>query len=85
VDELLLDRVPDLVCGDVVFHGDVLKLTNDRAEDPGEDDALHALLGRVVDERGIREDMVSEVIVLQGEQNPIAPSGITYRARIQNS
>jgi hypothetical protein len=54
VDELVLDRVPDLMCGDTVLHGDVLKLAGDCAEDLGEDDTLHVLPGRLVDGRGIR-------------------------------
>jgi hypothetical protein len=48
-DELVLDRAPDLVRGDAVLLSDVLKLVSDHAEDPREDTALHALLGRVSD------------------------------------
>jgi hypothetical protein len=38
-----------------------------------------------VDGRGIEEDVVGKVIELQGEQNLIAPAGVAYRRRIQNS
>jgi hypothetical protein len=51
---------------------DVMKLTDDRDVDLGDDDTLHVLPGRVIDGRGIRENVVSEVIALQGEQNLIA-------------
>jgi hypothetical protein len=78
-DELVLDRAPDLSRGNIVLLGDVLKLVDDHAEDTREDDALHVLPGRVIDGRGIREDMVGEVIVLEGEQNLIAPAGIACR------
>jgi hypothetical protein len=66
-DELVLDCAPDLVHRDAVLLCDVLKLANDRVEDLGEDDGLHAIPGRVVDGRSIREDVVSEFIALQGE------------------
>jgi hypothetical protein len=50
-DELVLDLALDLVQGDAVLLGDVLKLAGDRADDPGEDDTLHAFPGRVIDGR----------------------------------
>jgi hypothetical protein len=49
-----------------------MKLTDDRDVDLGDDGTLHVLPGRVIDGRGIRENVVSEVIALQGEQNLIA-------------
>jgi hypothetical protein len=64
VDELVLNRKLDLARGDVMLLGNVLKLANDRAENPGEDDDLHALPGRIIDGRSIREDVVGEFIVL---------------------
>jgi hypothetical protein len=66
-DELVLDRALDLARGNAKLLDDVLKLGSDRAEDPGEDDSLHALPSKVVDERGIREDVICEVIALQNE------------------
>jgi hypothetical protein len=66
-DELVLDRALDLARGNAKLLDDVLKLGGDRAEDPGEDDSLHALPSKVVDERGIREDVICEVIALQNE------------------
>jgi hypothetical protein len=45
--------------------GDVLKLVGDRAEDLGEDDGLHAIPGRVVDRRSVREDVVSEFVAFR--------------------
>jgi hypothetical protein len=39
----VLEREPDLVRDDVALLADVLKLVDDRAEDPGDDDPLHAL------------------------------------------
>jgi hypothetical protein len=65
-DELVLDRAPDLTRGNVVLLGDVLKLTGEHVEDPGEDDTIHALPGRVIDGRGIEEDVIDEVVALQG-------------------
>jgi hypothetical protein len=58
-DELVLDRALDLARGDAVLLGDVLKLISDCAKNPGEDDSLHAILGRVVDERSVEEDVVT--------------------------
>jgi hypothetical protein len=84
-DELVLDRAPNLARGDAVLLGNVLKLVGDRAEDPGEDDSLYAVPGRVVDGRIIGEDMVGEIIALLSEQNLIAPAGVGCRRRIQNS
>jgi hypothetical protein len=84
-DELVLEREPDLARGDATLLGDVLKLTGDRAKDSGDDDALHALPSRVVDRRGIRENVVSKVIALQGEQNLITLVGVACRRRVQNS
>jgi hypothetical protein len=70
VDELVLVHAPDLVRGDVMILGDVLKLTGDCAEDAGEDDGgLHAIPYMVIDGRSIREGMVDEFVALQGEQN----------------
>jgi hypothetical protein len=83
-DELVLDHAPDLVHGNVVLLGDVLKLTGDHAEDPKEDDGLHAITGKIVDGRCVVEDMVDEFVVLQGEQNLIVPPGIACRSRIEN-
>jgi hypothetical protein len=85
VNGLEFDHAPDLACGDTMLLGDVLKLTGDHAKDLGEDDTIHALPGRVIDGRGIREDVVGEIVVLQGEQNLIALAGIACRRRIQNS
>jgi hypothetical protein len=84
-NELVLDRAPNLVHGDVVLLGDVLKLIADRAEDPGEDDGFHVIPGRVVDGRSVGEDVVSEFIALQGEHNLITPTSVACRRRIQNS
>jgi hypothetical protein len=58
-DELVLDRVPNLACGNAMLLGDAMKLAGDHAEDPGEDNTLHVLPGRVVDGRGIKEDVVT--------------------------
>jgi hypothetical protein len=55
VDELVLNYVPDLARNDIVLLGDVLKLVGDHAEDPGEDDGLNTISGRVIDERSIGE------------------------------
>jgi hypothetical protein len=63
-DELVLEREPDLACSDATLLGDVLKFVDDRAEDLGDDEALHALPSRVIDGRGIRETVVSEVVAL---------------------
>jgi hypothetical protein len=63
-DELVLDRAPDLARGNAVLLGDVLKLADDRAEDPREDGGLYAAPGRVIDRRGIREDVVGKFIAL---------------------
>jgi hypothetical protein len=63
-DELVLEHEPDLARGDVVLLGDVVTLTGDRAEDLGDDDALHTLLSKDIDGKGIRENVVSEVIAL---------------------
>jgi hypothetical protein len=74
-----------LACGNTTLLGDFLKLTNDCAEDTREDDTLHMLPRRVVDGKSIRENVVGKVIALQGEQNLIAPVGVYYRRRVQNS
>jgi hypothetical protein len=66
-DELVLDRVPDLARSNAKLLDDVLKLIGDRAKDPREDNTLHAHPSRVVDGRGIGEDVVGEVIALQNE------------------
>jgi hypothetical protein len=66
-NELVLECEPDLAHGDAVLLGDVLKHIGDHAEDPEDDDALHALLSRDVDRRGIKENVVGEYVALQGE------------------
>jgi hypothetical protein len=63
-DELVLDCATDLARGDTMLLGDALKLASDHAEDQGEDDGLHAIPGRVIDGRSIREDVVDEFIAL---------------------
>jgi hypothetical protein len=83
--ELVLERVLDLAHCDITLVGDVLKVASDRAKDPRDGDALHVLPSRVVDGRGIRESMVGEVVAFQVERNLIAPAGIAWRRRIQNS
>jgi hypothetical protein len=84
-DELVLEHEPDLACGDVVLLGDVLTLTGDRAEDLGDDDALHTLLSKDIDDKGIRENVVGEVIALQGQQHVISPVCVGCRRSVQNS
>jgi hypothetical protein len=54
----------ELMLSGVVLLGDVLKLTGDRAKDPGEDDGLYAIPGKVVYERGIGEDVVGMFVAL---------------------
>jgi hypothetical protein len=81
-DELVLDCAPDLACGDVVLLGDVLKLAGYCTEDLGEDDGLYAIPGRIIDGRSVEEDVVSEFVALQSEQNLVAPPGVAYRSRI---
>jgi hypothetical protein len=81
-DELVLEGEPDLVRDDIMLFGNVLKLAVDRAENAGEEDTLHVLPRRVVDGRGIRENVASEVITLQGEQNLIMPVGVACRRRV---
>jgi hypothetical protein len=34
---------------------------------------------------GTMEIMVGDVVVLQGEQNLMAPAGVAYRRRVQNN
>jgi hypothetical protein len=63
-DELVLYRAPNLARDDAVLLGDVMNLAGDHAKDPGEDDTLHVLPSKVVVGRGIREDVVGEVVVL---------------------
>jgi hypothetical protein len=65
--ELVLERVLYLAHCDITLVGDVLKVASDHAKDPRDDDALHVLPSRVIDGRGIRESMVSKVIVFQVE------------------
>jgi hypothetical protein len=67
VDELVLDHLPNLVHGNTMLLGDVLNLVVDHAKDPGEVDILHAVPCRVIDGRGIGEDVVGGFIALQGE------------------
>jgi hypothetical protein len=63
----VLDRLPNLVLGNTMLLGDVLNLVVDHAKDPGEVDILHAIPCRVIDGRGIGEDVVGGFIALQGE------------------
>jgi hypothetical protein len=81
-DELVLEREPDLARGDAVLLGNVLKLTTDHTEDSRDDGAFHVLPSRVVDKRGIKKNIVGEVVVLQGEQNLIVPVGVAYKRGI---
>jgi hypothetical protein len=84
VNELVLECDLDLACSDVALLDDVLKLIGDHTKDPGDDDALHALPSRIVDGRGIVENVVTEVAGLQGEQNLIAPVVVACRRMIYN-
>jgi hypothetical protein len=84
-DELVLKGEPDFARDDSMLFGDVLKLAVDCAENAGEEDALHVLPRRVIDGRGIKENVVSEVIALQGEKNLIMPAGIACTRMVQNS
>jgi hypothetical protein len=43
------------------------------------------LPGKVIDGRGIRENVVDEVIALQGEKNLIALVGVACRRRVHYS
>jgi hypothetical protein len=83
----------EVALNEVAEHGVKVKRTHftvadelvlDRALDLVHDD-LHAVSCRVVDGRSIREDMINELIVLQGEQNLITPVGISCRGRIKNN
>jgi hypothetical protein len=65
-DQLVVERELDLACGGTTLLGDVLKLTDDRVVDPGDDDALHELPLRVVDRRGIRGNVAGKVVAPQG-------------------
>jgi hypothetical protein len=76
----VLEHEPDLARGDVMLLGDVLTLTGDRAEDLGDDDALHMLLSKDIDGKGIRENVVGEIIALQGQQNLISPVCVGCRS-----
>jgi hypothetical protein len=53
-----------LAHSDAALLGNVLKLTDDRTEDPENDDALNALPSWVIDGRGIGENVVGEVAAL---------------------
>jgi hypothetical protein len=75
-DKLVLEHEPNLARGDTTLLVDALKLAGDHVEDLGDDNALHVLPCWVVDGRGIEENVVSQIIALQGEQNLIAPAGI---------
>jgi hypothetical protein len=72
----VLDRAPDLVRGEAMLHGDVLKVIDDHNEDPREDDDLHVIPGRVIDGRSVGEDVVNEFVALQGEKNLITPASV---------
>jgi hypothetical protein len=61
-NELVLEHETNFVHGDVALLGKVMKLAGDRIEDPGDDDALHALPKSIIDGRGIKENVVDEVI-----------------------
>jgi hypothetical protein len=63
-NELVLDRAPDLAHDDAMLLGDVRKLAGDRAKDPGEDDSVHAILGRAIDKKSVGEDMVAKFVAL---------------------
>jgi hypothetical protein len=73
------------VCDSIMLLGNVLKLAGNHAKDSGGDDALHVIPGRVIDGKGIGENVVDEVVALHGEQNLITLAGVTYRRRVQNS
>jgi hypothetical protein len=62
-NELVLKRELDLARGDAMLLGDSLKLVDDRDEDPGE----NMVDGSGIDGRGIEENVVDEVVALQGE------------------
>jgi hypothetical protein len=63
-DELVLEHAPNLARGDTTLLVDAPKLAGDHVEDLGDDNALHALPSRVVDGRGIEENVVSQIIAL---------------------
>jgi hypothetical protein len=84
-NEPVLDRASQLPHSNIMLLGDVLKLTGDHAKDPVEHDDLHVIPGRVIDGTSIREDVVGEIIALQGEQNLIVPVGVACGGRNQNS
>jgi hypothetical protein len=81
VDELELDCAVDLVCGDAVLLGDVLKLTDDHAEDLGEGDGLHAIPADVACRRRIQNSRDKRTYVLypaglrmeHGNDNGVTP------------
>jgi hypothetical protein len=86
VDELELDCAVDLVCGDAMLLGDVLKLADDHAEDLGEGDGLHAIPTDVACRRRIQNSRDKRTYVLypaglrmeHGNDNGVTPGGMGW-------
>jgi hypothetical protein len=69
----------------LVVHADGLhELGGDHAEQPGEDDGIHAAPGRDIKVDRIRDDIRGEGVALEGEEDEVAPAVVVQRERIQD-
>ena len=77
VQELLLDPEPGSPSsGAAMSVDDIQEVQRDAVEQPREDHIIHALPGRIIERRGVAEDMILQGIPAKGEEEVFAPLGI---------
>jgi len=82
---LLLKAEPSRPSGDVVtLMDDVQEVRRDGVENPRHDHAVHARPGRVVEARGIAEDVILEREPTEDEEDIASPLGVVGRLEVQN-
>jgi hypothetical protein len=75
VDEFFLNGKPNLTSGATALVDDVLKLDGECVKEPGEHDIVHLPPVGKSGGSDVGGDMVIESVVLQRQQDEVAPAG----------
>lgn len=79
----LLDGNPSLASSATTLTNNVLLLNGDDPEDPREDHTIHLSLERDSEGGGVGEDVVVQGVVLESEDDEVAPAGVGGGSRVE--
>jgi hypothetical protein len=83
-NELLLDGEPRTTRSGISHVDDLGQLGGDGVVDSGEDSALHPRPGRSRGEEVVGEDVVSECVLPDGEDEEMAPTIVVRRGEVED-